>query len=55
MEKLQGSVGQEYILTRHNRGDGRGKQAEVIQIRGKTYDLTTYNSDIDGTRITEVA
>ncbi len=44
----------EYVLTRHNQSDGTGKQAETIDIHGKTYDLTVYNSDIDGTKITEV-
>lgn len=55
MEKLADKVGQEYLLTRHNRSDGEGKQPEVIEIRGKTYELTKYGSDIDGTRITEVS
>ena len=55
MATLAHKVGQEYVLTRHNRGDGEGKQPEMIEIRGATYDLTRYGSDIDGTRITEVA
>lgn len=54
MTTLADKVGQEYILTRHNRSDGAGKQPEVVEIRGTTYDLTRYNSDIDGTRIAEV-
>jgi DNA sulfur modification protein DndD len=54
MTTLADKIGQEYLLTRHNRSDGVGKQAETLQIRGKTYDLTTYNSEIEGTRITEV-
>ncbi len=55
MSTLADKVGQEYVLTRHNRGDGEGKQPEDIEIRGRTYDLTRYGSGIDGTRITEVA
>lgn len=55
MTTLADKIGQEYILTRHNRTDGTGKQPETIDIAGKTYDLTAYGSDVDGTRITEVA
>jgi DNA sulfur modification protein DndD len=51
---LADKVGQEYLLTRHNRGDGVGKLPEVIEIRGKTYDMTKYGSEIEGTTITEV-
>ncbi|GEM_PF-902161 len=54
MTTLAEKIGQEYLLTRHNQEDGAGKQAESIEIRGSTYDLTTYNSEIEGTRITEV-
>ena len=54
MTTLAGKVGEEYVLTRHNRGDANGKQAETIAIRGETYDLTSYGSDFEGTRITEV-
>ena len=54
METLSPKIGDEYVLTRHNREDGTGKQPETITIGGHSYDLTTYNSDIDGTRITEV-
>ncbi|CCF18084.1 conserved hypothetical protein; putative RecF/RecN/SMC protein, N-terminal; putative ATPase involved in DNA repair; putative Chromosome segregation ATPases [Pseudorhizobium banfieldiae] len=54
MTTLAEKVGQQYLLTRHNRDDGAEKQPEVITIGGTTYDLTTYNSQIDGTRITEV-
>jgi DNA sulfur modification protein DndD len=54
MTTLADKIGQEYLLTRHNLSDGAGKQPEHIEIKGKTYDLTTYNSEIEGTRITEV-
>lgn len=54
MEMLGPKIEHEYVLTRHNQSDGTGKQAETIDIHGKTYDLTVYNSDIDGTKITEV-
>jgi DNA sulfur modification protein DndD len=54
MSTLADKVGQEYVLTRNNRSDGTGKQAETIEIRGKAYDLTVYGSEIEGTRITEV-
>lgn len=54
MTTLSDKVGQEYVLTRHNRADGADKQPELIEIRGERYDLTTYGSLIDGTRITEV-
>jgi DNA sulfur modification protein DndD len=52
---IASKVGQEYLLTRHNRSDGEGKQPELIDIRGKTYELTRYNSQFDGTQITEVS
>ncbi|RWQ12706.1 AAA family ATPase [Mesorhizobium sp.] len=52
MTMLADKIGEEYILTRHNCSDGAAKQPEFIEIRGKTYDLTTYNSEIEGTRIT---
>ncbi len=55
MATLADKVDQQYLLTRHNRGDGAGKQPEVLSIGGNSYDLTKYNSEIDGTRITEVA
>ena len=55
MTTLADKIGQQYLLTRHNRGDGAGKQPEFITIGSASYDLTTYNSEIDGTRITEVA
>lgn len=51
---LADKIGQEYVLTRHSRHDGAGKQPETVEIRGVTYDLTTYGSEIEGTRITEV-
>ena len=54
MTTLADKVGEEYVLTRHNRTDAAGKQAETIAIHGETYDLTTYNSGFEGTRITEV-
>jgi DNA sulfur modification protein DndD len=54
MGTLEAKIGDEYVLTRHNLADGAEKQPEVISIRGKTYDLTKYNSDIEGTCITEV-
>ena len=54
MEMLGSKIQHEYVLTRHNRIDGTGKQHEKIEISGKTYDLTVYSSDIDGTVITEV-
>jgi DNA sulfur modification protein DndD len=55
MTTLADKIGIEYILTRHNRSDGSGKQPESIEISGTTYDLTTYNSEIEGTRIGEVS
>lgn len=54
MTTLADKIGHEYLLTRHNRSDGSGKEPETIEIRGNTYDLTSYGSDVDGTRITEV-
>ncbi|MGO6926119.1 AAA family ATPase [Rhizobium ruizarguesonis] len=55
MATLADKIDNQYLLTRHNRGDGAGKQPEVLSIAGNSYDLTKYNSEIDGTRITEVA
>jgi DNA sulfur modification protein DndD len=54
MDTLDAKIGDEYVLTRHNLADGADKQPEVISIRGRTYDLTRYNSEIEGTCITEV-
>jgi DNA sulfur modification protein DndD len=54
MNTLAPKIGDEYVLTRHNRGDGTGKQREIIEVRGETYELTTYDSEIEGTRIAEV-
>ncbi|MFQ3621951.1 MAG: AAA family ATPase [Acetobacteraceae bacterium] len=51
---LADKIGQEYVLTRHSQHDGAGKQPETVEIRGVIYDLTTYGSEIEGTRITEV-
>ena len=54
MQMLGPKIQHEYVLTRHNQIDGAGKPSEKIDIGGKTYDLTIYNSDIDGTKISEV-
>lgn len=54
MQMLGPKIEYEYVLTRHNQSDGADKQEENIEINGKTYDLTIYNSEIDGTTITEV-
>ena len=54
METLGPRIGHEYVLVRHNDGDRGDKPEESISIRGRTYDLTLYNSEIDGTRINEV-
>ena len=54
MEEIGSRIGHEYLLTRHNRASGEGKAEESITIRGKSYDLTVYGSEIDGTKITEV-
>ena len=51
---LAEKIGVEYVLTRHNRTDGAGKAPESIEIGGACYNLTTYNSEIVGTRVTEV-
>lgn len=51
---LADKIGQEYVLTRNSQHDGAGKQPETVEIRGAIYDLTTYGSEIEGTRITEV-
>jgi DNA sulfur modification protein DndD len=55
MTTLADKVGQEYVLTRYNRIDGEGKQSETIDVGGKSYDLTVYNSEFEGTRVTEVS
>ena len=55
LKTLAGKIGLEYVLTWHNQSDGADKQPESIEISGTTYDLTTYNSDIEGTRISEVS
>jgi DNA sulfur modification protein DndD len=54
MDTLGPKIGDEYVLVRHNRGDGSTKQPEAIEVHGRTYDLTIYDSEIDGTRIAEV-
>ncbi len=54
MSSLGEKIGSEYILTRNNRSDGRDKKPETITIRGKEYDLTRYDSEIEGTCIVEV-
>ena len=54
MEMIGPKIEHEYVLTRYNQGDPGEKKSETIEIKGKTYDLTVYNSDFDGSRITEV-
>ena len=54
MEALSPKVGAEYVLTRHNQADRGARPEEHIPIRGKTYDLTAYSSEIEGTKIVEV-
>ena len=51
---LEGKVGSEYVLTRHNRSEQKDKMSETLEIRGQVYDLTKYNSEIEGTCIVEV-
>lgn len=54
MATLEAKIGHEYVLARHNRVDGAGKQKETIAIRDHTYDLTHYGSEFDGAKIVEV-
>jgi DNA sulfur modification protein DndD len=54
MATLEAKIGHEYVLARHNRADGAGKQKETIAIRDHTYDLTHYGSEFDGAKIVEV-
>jgi DNA sulfur modification protein DndD len=54
MATLEAKIGHEYVLARHNRVDGAGKQKETITIRDHTYDLTHYGSEFDGAKIVEV-
>lgn len=54
METLGSKIGHEYLLVRHNKGDSGDKPVEAVTIRGKTYDLTVYNSAFEGTQIQEV-
>lgn len=54
MATLEAKIGHEYVLARHNRVDGAGKQKETITIRDHTYDLTRYGSEFDGAKIVEV-
>lgn len=54
MSSLGEKIGSEYVLTRHNRSEQKNKLSETLEIRGKSYDLTKYNSEIEGTRIVEV-
>lgn len=54
MSSLGEKTGSEYVLTRHNRSDQKDRISETLEIRGKSYDLTKYNSEIEGTCIVEV-
>lgn len=54
LDEIGPRIEHEYILTRHNRDEGKGKAEETISIRDKTYNLTVYGSEVDGTLITEV-
>ncbi|MFG6592644.1 AAA family ATPase [Sulfitobacter sp. 1A12157] len=54
MASLGKKIGSEYVLTRHNRSEQKNKVSETLEIRGKSYDLTKYNSEIEGTCIVEV-
>lgn len=54
MEKLSDKIDMQYVLTRNNQSSGKGKQVESLEINGKSYDLTTYDSEIEGTVINEV-
>ena len=54
MKTLSDRIGEEYVLTRYNSSDGAGKQDETIEIGGKTFELTSYGSEFEGTRVIEV-
>ncbi|MEQ1515138.1 MAG: AAA family ATPase [Usitatibacteraceae bacterium] len=55
LDTLGDKIGSEYVLARHNRADGNGKPLETIAVRGRTFDMTVYGSEFDGTRIVEIA
>jgi DNA sulfur modification protein DndD len=54
MEAIQGRIGEEYVLVRHNR-DARGeRQAEVRQFNGKDVQTAVFDSKFDGSAFVRV-
>jgi DNA sulfur modification protein DndD len=55
LQELQGRVGKEYVLIRHNK-DARGSRPpEVKQFRGKDVETARFDADFDGSSILEVS
>jgi DNA sulfur modification protein DndD len=54
MDALQGRIGQEYVLVRHNK-DARGARAlEVRQFNGKDVETALFDADFDGSEFVRV-
>ena len=54
MDALQGRIGQEYVLVRHNR-DARGDRAlEVRQFNGKDVETAVFDAEYDGSDFVRV-
>ena len=54
LQELEEKVGLQYYLERNEEAKGEGKPEEIININGKSYDLTLYQQAITGTLIKEV-
>lgn len=54
IEALQGHVGAEYLLVRHNRDAVGGRKLESRYFKGKEFRTAVFDSTFDGTEIVEV-
>lgn len=54
LEELDGKIGSQYILARYEKADAAGRLPEIIEINGKTRNLTQYGQEFTGTLIEEI-
>ncbi|GLR60295.1 AAA family ATPase [Rhizobium indigoferae] len=54
MEKLQGRIGKQYVLVRHNKGERGLKHIETRQFGHEIIETTLFEASFDGTSIVEV-
>ena len=55
LDELDERIGMQYILTRYNKTSQGSKEEELIEINGRTLNLTKYGQEFTGTKLKEVS